>query len=131
MPFSLSFDDDLEFTTSGRIILARNGKGLNCSTFVLHVFRQYGIPLVDFDTWQARSEDAEWHRSLVEWVKHDDPEHAALIESEIGCARVRPEEVAGAALDNELPVSFEHCVHNGQAVLAFVDSLSGSIMSCS
>jgi hypothetical protein len=108
---------------TGRVVLAKEGKGLNCTTFVLSFFRSYGVFLVDFDTWETRASDLDRHKSLVERVAKGvgpyppDPAHAALIESEPGCARVRPQEAAGACLEDSMPVAFKVCEANGQYVM--------------
>jgi hypothetical protein len=96
-------------------------KGLNCSTFVLAVFAEAGPPLVDFATWRTRDTDARWHRFLVALLKKHAPEaHWKKVEQDIGCARVRPEEVAGACLENPLPATFEQCEANGVFALGEV-----------
>lgn len=45
------------------------GKGLNCSTFVLAVFSHAGPALVDFSGWQPRPEDIKWQKQLLEFLK--------------------------------------------------------------
>jgi hypothetical protein len=102
---------------NGDVVLTKGGAGLNCSTFVLVVFQSYGWPLVSLAGWQQRPEDAAWHARLVAWVARKDPAQAALIQLEIGCARVRPEETAGACLEDVLPACFSQCVANGAHIL--------------
>lgn len=120
--FALRYGDNSFDTATGQIVLAKDGLGLNCATFVLAIFRSYGFDLVDFSTWQYRAQDAVWHRELVTMVRAqtdcDGPNHATLIASEIGCARVRPEEVAGACLEDALPADFDKCRDNGIWIVA-------------
>ncbi len=109
--------------TSGDLVLTRDGNGLNCSNFVLVVFLMEGISLIDFTTWQERPEDADWHSYLVDQLEHygASSDHVAVVRSEIGCARVRPEEVAGACLEAVLPTTFEQCRANGRRLIQVVD----------
>lgn len=96
----------------GDVVLSIGSNGLNCSTFVLAVFNSYGFQLIDFSTWQARPEDEDWHDGMVAWVGQSDPVQASRIRSEIGCARVRPEETAGACLFDP-PASFKQATQAG------------------
>lgn len=107
---------------SGEVVLTDGGNGLNCATFVLVFFQSYGWPLIDLQEWRERPEDAAWHTQLVAWVENSDSAHANLIRSEIGCARVRPEETAGACLHENPPACFYQCVANGQYILSEIDT---------
>jgi len=111
-----------EIQGGGDVVLTQGGLGLNCSTFVLVFFQSYGWPLVNLLGWQLRAEDAVWHSTLVNWVDRSDSVHAGRILSEIGCARVRPEETAGACLEESLPACFGQCVANGQYILHILDT---------
>jgi hypothetical protein len=45
------------------------GEGLTCATFLLAVFRRWGLPLVDESTWpQGRREDSSWVLKIVRWL---------------------------------------------------------------
>jgi hypothetical protein len=103
------------------VTVEHDGKGLNCSTFVLAVFAEAGPALIDFSTWRKRDADARWHKFLISLLKKHAPEsHWKKVEQDIGCARVRPEEVAGACLEDGLPAHFEKCEANGFFALAEV-----------
>lgn len=101
--------------------------GLTCATFVQLVFEHAGIQLLDDASWDQRSaarraEDEAAHAKLVDWLaKSNDAgsrRHAELVRADIGCARVRAEEVAGASGLSELPVPFERAQRDGAALLA-------------
>jgi hypothetical protein len=101
-----------------KIVLLKEGKGLNCSTFVIAVFKHAGPELIDFNSWGKRPSDIAWQKQLLQWLKPKCPEiHWRRVAKDIGCARVRPEEIAGACLEEELPAGFLKCIENGKYVL--------------
>jgi hypothetical protein len=71
------------------------------------LFRSARLPLVDTTDWPL---DRPGDRAFQELVVHvlertgASPDHVAAVRTELGCARIRPEEVAGAALYSVLPV---------------------------
>ncbi len=127
IPYSLRLDVHARFrAATGDVVLSKEGNGLNCSNFVLIVFLTSGISLIDFTTWQERAEDADWHRYLVQQLEGHgaSPEHVEAVRSEIGCARVRPEETAGAGIEDFLPANFEQCARNGREIVTILDAHS-------
>lgn len=122
--YALRHPANARFTTqeNGEVVLTDGGNGLNCATFVLVFFQSYGWPLIDLQGWQQRPEDAAWHAQLVAWVGIKDQKQADLISSEIGCARVRPEETAGACLEEITPACFVQCTANGKYILSVIDA---------
>lgn len=122
--YALRHPANARFVIQGNneVVLTSGGNGLNCSTFVLVFFQSYGWPLVNLAGWQQRPEDADWHRRLVKWVEGSDPLQARVIRSEIGCARVRPEETAGACLEEVMPACFAQCAANGKFILSVIDA---------
>jgi hypothetical protein len=111
---------------AGRMALSMEGKGLNCSTFVLTVFQSAGPALVDFARWPKRASDRAWHRHLMSMLRPRVPLwYFKKVAKDIGCARVRPEEVAGACLEDGLPVSFPQCEASGRHVLRAVEGHTG------
>jgi hypothetical protein len=93
---------------TGRLTMA-TGIGLSCSTFVLVLFRSVRFPLIDTTGWPVdRPGDREAQEKLLEVLDTTcmDRTHIESVRQEIatGCERVRPEEIAGAALYDALPV---------------------------
>jgi hypothetical protein len=92
---------------TGRLALP-NGRGLTCSTFVLVLFRSVEFPLIDTTGWpHDRPGDKEAQEDLVRFLERhypNDREHIEGVRSEIGCYRIRPEEIGGSALYRVLPV---------------------------
>lgn len=85
--------------------------GLTCASFVLGVFHTTGVPLIHYDNWPHRQEgDEEWMAWIIEHLRRDGvPEdHVRRVEDQSeGAIRYRPEEVAGAAAAQNLPVRFD------------------------
>jgi len=103
---------------AGTLQLGEGELGLTCSTFVVALLRSAGVNLVE-TAWPAREDDVAWQRTTVDRLRrHGAPAaHVAAIEREIGCARIRPEEVAAAAGSPSLPASFAHCTRFGPRLL--------------
>jgi hypothetical protein len=124
IPYAFRLVEDVRFNTiTGDIILSKGALGLNCSSFVLIVFLQAGVRLIRLDTWEERPEDREWQRHLLDLLSRTNApaEHVEAVREEIGSARIRPEEVAGACLEEDLPAAFEQCRDNGQAIVNTLD----------
>jgi hypothetical protein len=108
------------------LVLPEEKRWLNCSTFVLTVFKSAGPRLIDASGWPDRpEEDRAWQAQLVEWLsKEASPEHIARVSRDIGRARIRPEETSGACLEESLPTHFEQCEPNGKAIMQYLDKES-------
>jgi hypothetical protein len=110
---------------TGQLTLS-DGRGLNCSTFVLVVFRTARAPLIDFEGWPERDGDKEDQAKLVGWLRSMQPpseqEHIDAVEKEIGCIRARPEEVAGACLV-DMPAHFAEASDAGSWVRTELDAV--------
>lgn len=122
LPYALRFPlSHVINADSGEVFSDSNG--LNCSNFVLCLFEKYGFKLVAIDTWPQRPEDAEWHKKLVAWVRRTDSVQADKIEPEIGCLRIRPEEVTAAASydADQLPIAFDRIDRGYWWTLALLD----------
>jgi hypothetical protein len=130
IPYSFRLDLNARFCTlTGDLSTLGEAHGLNCATFVIVVFQSTGLTLVDLDGWEIRDEDRGRQRelllSLAGWHGVS-PQHIEDVRSEVGnWPRVRPEEVAGACLENDLPARFPQCRANGEAVLSFIDRVAG------
>lgn len=101
LPYGLMYQKS-KIDKDGTLLLADGEHGLTCSTFVLAVFEEARINLIDIGSWGPRNEDIEWHSEIVQFLKvtqdrykiSDD--HIKNVEGEIGCSRFRPEEVAAS-----------------------------------
>lgn len=114
--FGLSSPDQDWFHAAGHAIYGNDHLGLTCSHFVLAFFRDVSLPLVQYDTWPERAEDIEWQERICSYAASGEIEEDKTVlerqeamEKQIGSKRVRPLEVAGAALAEAgaLPVGFD------------------------
>ena len=73
LPYGLSYIDDgcFEMTEGGaELRVPEERRWLNCSTFVLTVFKSAGPKLVDPSDWPDRpGEDRQWQAKLVRWLR--------------------------------------------------------------
>jgi hypothetical protein len=108
--------------SSGEIQLNQS-LGLTCSTLVVRLFASAGVPLVDEMSWElSRSEsrvaeDTVAQQVLVAYLRRRDAAHASAVEREVGCTRIRAEEVAAASAST-VTVSFNSVVDFASALLA-------------
>jgi hypothetical protein len=130
IPYNLAYEPGTTFDPdTGDLILPSDGTGMSCATFVVHLFRSAGNPLIDLTNWPAdRAGDREPQEELVRMMQTDPSPiyqaQAARIRSQIGCPRVRPEDVAGGCLEDVLPAGFEQCDSNGREILALLEVIN-------
>lgn len=118
------FSPDAHFDRAGTLTLGES-RGLTCATFVLRVFEHANVPLVETITWdegrtaERRQEDEAAQARLVSYLRarEESRSHAELVAGEIGCTRVRAEEVAAASGMTGRPVQFLRAEPVGRQVL--------------
>ena len=126
--YAFKYDPEACFDRhTGRLAMP-NGKGLTCVTYVLVIFKAAKLPIIDFDGWPERAEDAQVHERLVEWLERDQRvsrDHIAELKMEVRCVRARPEEAGGACLcmglDDPAPKYVDACAA-GLVVIAALQS---------
>jgi hypothetical protein len=115
LPYALQ-RRDATVAVDGGVVLGTS-LGLTCATFVTAVFAAAGVSLLDDSSWEARddarvAEDDDAQRRIAEGLMSRDRNHAQRVRAEVGCTRVRAEEVAAASGMAPRPVRFvEACVH--------------------
>ena len=124
--YAFKFDPEARFDSHGRLV-DEQGKGLNCSTFVLAVFASMRIQLVDETTWPPRQEDHEVYTKylelLKEYIKKKYPgeinhqRHVRSIAPDVSSIRIRPEETAASSISDQHPVKFSQCASTSLQVL--------------
>ncbi len=123
IPYNLRYDPGTRFDPdTGELVLGETATGLTCATFVVHVFSSSANPILDGSGWPSRQKDLVRQRFLVESMRPNYPVQASLIEQEIGCPRIRPEEVVGACLEEDLPADFDRCEANGYFVAGLLQA---------
>jgi hypothetical protein len=124
-PYNFLSPDNTDFDSEGNWICRDPDSGMNCSSFVVAVFQKYNIPLANVRTWPlGLPQDVEEQTALVrQLLNSEDPAaraQAVKISPQIGRhPRIRPEETAGACLEDESarPVDHPQCAANGARVL--------------
>lgn len=127
IPYSIIFRPGRNFDVDGNFIHQNDGSGLTCATFLLALFSDYDLPLIDVSSWPAsRSGDFAWVRKILhilrkqidrnrlpkwDWVEQARRRHELR--------RFRPEEVfSTAALFTGDPLNFSDVELAGIAVNA-------------
>jgi hypothetical protein len=115
LPLNARVNDEGELIWGG-------GVGLTCSTFVLAVLDAASIPFIDVSGWVNRPGDNERHAQLLNAMEEHavHSEHIEKVRRELPCIRVRPEEVAAAALSPELPAKFNLVERTGMWILDWI-----------
>lgn len=132
IPYTLALDGRVQIhPVTKDFILPSEGVGVNCATFVVHVFDSAKNPLLVTEGWplaKDRPGDKERQQTLVDFLSNSlnesEREQAKLIASDVGnCFRIRPEEVAGACLEDKLPANYASCEPNGIRILELLNSI--------
>jgi len=100
IPYSTLFDVGPHFDPEGKYVRPTLGFGLTCSTFILAICEDFGLPLIDRSTWPAkRLADEKWFERITkkleeyvprsEWLAQRNQRHLLR--------RYRPEEVFACA----------------------------------
>jgi hypothetical protein len=101
------------FDSDGRFLKGPALIGLTCASFVLEVFHQAGMPLVDYDSWPHPTEaDVARQNDVLDGIAARNPQfiqHVQVAKSELGNTRYAPLEVAGAGTAIRLPTNHPHC----------------------
>lgn len=96
IPYSVVFDPGPNFDEQGNFLSRDGGAGLTCATFVLALFSDFSIPLVDFESWpKNRGGDFQWVRKILRLLRKYLPDAYWLeqVRRRNALSRFRPEEV--------------------------------------
>lgn len=117
IPYSVVFSPYKNFGANGQYINRKDGSGLTCATFLLAIFDDFGLPLVEISTWpHLRKEDSQWLKKILKslgmyiWkhVPSELPFFWEQFRQRYDLKRFRPEEVlASAHLYVDVPLRFE------------------------
>lgn len=118
IPYSAVFEPRQYFDHSGDYTRHADGDGLTCATFLLALFRRWGLPLINESSWpKGRAGDAGWVlrivRKLYKWCQRHQidialPHLFVQLRQRWALRRYRPEEVcASAEIFHGIPLSFQ------------------------
>lgn len=99
IPYSIEFSGRY-LGENGELLRTGLGEGLTCATLVISAFSDYGLPLIDIESWPKFPSlgDKRWQEEILVTIERDaGKEHAAKQKPLIGkVVRFRPEHIAGA-----------------------------------
>lgn len=132
IPYSIVFSPGKNFDLNGQYIDRKDGSGLTCATFLLALFSDFKLPLVQTDTWpHSRPGDFRWLRKILKslrgyFEKYMPSELHHFLEQfrrRHALKRYRPEEVfACAGLYSGTPLSFNTVDPIARQLLAKIPS---------
>lgn len=125
IPFCIEYTGQY-FDANGSYIRNGDGEGLTCATLITSLFSEYGLPLIQAETWPKTPslKDKSWQKKILKILEeHASPQHVQRQRRLIGrVSRFRPEQIAGAfGIFDGLPVEHEVAKELG----AFVDQEIG------
>lgn len=129
IPYSIIFRPDRNFDVDGHFINQNDGSGLTCATFLLALFSDYELPLIDVSNWPtSRTDDLTWVRKILRMLRKQIqlnllPKWVWLeqVKRRHQLKRFRPEEVfATAALYSGEPLQFSVVQDAGIKINALV-----------
>lgn len=110
IPYSINFEPGPYFDPSGKFIKSEPGAGLTCATFVLALFADFQLALIDVESWPInRDSDFLWLRNILHKLRRFiTPRHfLEQVRRRHSLKRFRPEEVfATAGLFQGSPLTF-------------------------
>lgn len=128
--YSALFHPGRNFDVSGRFINRNDGTGLTCATFLLALFNDFGIPLIDANQWPtSRQGDFKWLRKILKLLRKYEVKSGRMtswswleqVKRRHSLKRYRPEEVfASAGFFTGEPLEFEQLEVAGKEILRFV-----------
>ena len=120
IPYSVNFRQDRNFDQKGHFINLNDGSGLTCATFLLALFSDYELPLIDISDWpESRKGDLAWLRRILKKLRRHVPKWDWLeqVKHRHRLKRFRPEEVfATAALFSGEPLNYSVIEEAGSKV---------------
>lgn len=126
IPYSLVYEGERGFGSDGGVIDSGDGSGFTCATFILALFQDFGMPLVNHENWPVnRKGDSEWAygilNSLVNYALRKDPMALPNFFQQLlrvhTLKRFRPEEVlATSVLYEGVRLEFSEVEPVGQAL---------------
>lgn len=105
------------------------GKGMTCATFVAAVLNAARYMPIKPETWIGeKQEDIDWHNWVIEMMENTgvDPAHIQKVKEDVGCKRLRPEQIVSACTCSPWPVAHESADAIAAKVISDIASLAPS-----
>ena len=119
IPFGYSHPSDCFDAVTGKHLFGSSKDGLTCATLVLAVFDYSKLQLIDYESWQPRSDDSDWQERMIDLLEEKGAPQSEISarREDIGCFRYRPEEVAAASAIFPPQVKFKDAKAIGERIV--------------
>ncbi|TDV54424.1 hypothetical protein EC919_104160 [Pseudomonas graminis] len=97
VPYSIAWEDEEYFDSSGVLVKTDPIDGFTCATFVLEILRRQGMELIDKASWPVQPADMVWQAGILPFLGLSTESLMAQLEAIGRYPRIRPEEALGAA----------------------------------
>jgi hypothetical protein len=116
IPYGFSYNGQY-FEPTGQYIGPQN-HGLTCSTFIMAVFRTFGLELLATDEWpKAVGADQDFQKSMTEFFLVNSPGRVNDLIDQWGSPRFRPEHVAAASTVDKVPLGLKDATNLGNRIV--------------
>jgi hypothetical protein len=139
VPYAFGIDDNASWDDATGRLTMPDGKGLTCVNFVTLLFKSAGLVVVDTTDWPDRDEDKQFQEKLLQLLENTcrrhspgrqlteaDQQHLQDVKKEIelGCVRIRSEELVGAVLSPQKRPSHVVAIPAGAKVCQLLDAFA-------
>lgn len=110
------------FGPTGSYKAPKGSDGFTCATMIAELFRASALPLIDEASWEPEELNLAWGEAvccLLQTLHPDDVDHIAAVRKNNTGLRVRPEEVAAAAVSEYASRPVPFLVASANATVAF------------
>lgn len=130
VPYGIDFDLAINaITPEATLAPMPLGKGMTCATFVAAVLNAASYMPIAPGTWSSDDpEDIEWQHWVIEMMEKTQvpQEHIAKVREDLGCKRLRPEQIAGACTMASWPVTKDDANEIAARVLADLAAIASA-----
>jgi hypothetical protein len=127
IPYGINFvASQNSFTANGAYSPPKGSNGLTCASFVLEVLRASRIDLIKSASWRSDPLNVQWGEQVCASLSRAAPtEHVEAVRRDISGIRLRPAEVAGAAMlgAKQWPADFEQVQEPASQVWAELNTV--------
>lgn len=126
IPYAFRSDTNISFDrATGELVMKPGTPGLDCASFVMKIFESAGHRPIDDSGWPPAGDTGRKARKkIMEWMNQSGQnaaQQAQRIAAQLNDPWIRPEDVAGACLEDAWPVNANICQANGDYVRGELD----------